>query len=64
MLFFPPLQPVLHGSVGALDEILLYTMPLVVAVIILIIASRRAREKECQHTSTRERTPEDGTPLP
>ena len=41
-----------HGSVGILDELLLYCLPLVVAILIIAIASRRARK---QHPP-RERT--------
>ena len=36
-------SPLLHGSVGILDELLLFGAPLVVAIIILVVASRRAR---------------------
>jgi hypothetical protein len=36
-------SPLLHGSVGILDELLLFGAPLIVAIIILVIASRRAR---------------------
>ena len=35
-----------HGSAGILDELLLYCLPLVVAIIILAIASRRARKQQ------------------
>jgi len=34
-----------HGSAGILDELLLYCLPLVVAIIIIAIASRRARKQ-------------------
>ncbi len=36
-------SPLLHGSAGVLDELLLFGTPLIVAIIILVIASRRAR---------------------
>lgn len=36
-------QPLRHGSAGILDEVLLYCLPLLVLLIILAIASRRAR---------------------
>ena len=35
-----------HGSVGILDELLLYCLPLVVAILIIAIASRRARKQQ------------------
>ena len=46
------LSPLPHGSVGILDEVLLYCLPLAAAIIILAIASRRAR----RHEQPRERT--------
>ncbi len=36
-------SPLAHGSAGILDELLLFGAPLIVALIILVIASRRAR---------------------
>lgn len=39
-------QPLPHGSTGILDEVLLYCMPLLVLLIILSIASRRARSRQ------------------
>lgn len=45
MLFSLSLQPLTHGALGILDEVLLYCLPLVVLVIILSIASRRARKQ-------------------
>jgi hypothetical protein len=35
-----------HGSAGILDEVLLYCLPLLVLLIILWIASRRARKRQ------------------
>lgn len=53
-------SPLLHGSVGILDELLLIGMPLVVAIIILAIASRRARAKNSPRE--RARPPKDDRP--
>ncbi len=36
-------SPLLLGSAGILDELLLFGAPLIVAIIILVIASHRAR---------------------
>ncbi|HSD84968.1 MAG TPA: hypothetical protein VLG46_13965 [Anaerolineae bacterium] len=58
MLYSPLLIPLLHGTAGILDELLLYGAPLVVVVIILAIASRRAR----QNAPPRERPPRDAVP--
>jgi len=41
-LFSPPL----HGSLGALDEIALFCLPVVVAILVLAVTSRRARRQE------------------
>jgi hypothetical protein len=46
-------SPLFHGSAGILDELLLIGMPLVVALIILVIASRRARQKGTPRERTR-----------
>ena len=47
--------PVFHGSLGILDELLLFCAPLLVGIIILAVASRRAR----QGSRPRERTRSD-----
>ena len=52
MLHSPAFIPLLHGEVGILDELLLFGAPLVVVIIILAIASRRARK----NAQPRERT--------
>ncbi len=44
MLSSPIFVPLYHGAVGILDEVLLFGAPLVVVIIILAIASRRARK--------------------
>ena len=44
MLYSPTFNPLLHGEIGILDELLLFGAPLVVVIIILTIASRRARK--------------------
>jgi hypothetical protein len=55
MLSSPTFMPLLHGAAGILDELLLFGAPLVVVIIILTIASRRARK----HAPPRERPPHD-----
>jgi len=45
MLYSSFFAPLLHGQTGVLDELLLFCLPLVVVIIILAIASRRARQK-------------------
>jgi len=42
ILFSPPL----HGQAGIADELLLFCLPVVIAIIVLAITSRRARQKE------------------
>jgi len=55
MLYSPMFSPLLHGAAGILDELLLCGAPLVVVIIILAIASRRARQKaQPRERSTRE----------
>lgn len=46
MLNSPVFIPLLHGAAGILDELLLFCVPLLVVIIILAIASQRARKKE------------------
>jgi hypothetical protein len=53
MLLSILLQPQLHGSVGILDELLVYCLPLMVLVIILSIASRRAHKQSPPRDRTR-----------
>ncbi len=60
MLYSPTFTPLLHGAAGILDELLLFGAPLVVAIIILAIASRRARQK----AQPRERAPRGTTKPP
>ncbi len=45
MVYSPFFVPLLHGQVGILDELLVFCLPLVVAAIILVIASSRARKR-------------------
>jgi hypothetical protein len=61
MLYSPILSPLFHGAVGILDELLLFCLPLVVAVIILAIASRRARKNATPRERVRP-TPEASSP--
>jgi hypothetical protein len=60
MLYSPVSIPLLHGAAGILDELLLFGVPLAVALIILTIAVRRARKK----TLARVRTPHDANTDP
>jgi len=53
-------SPLIHGSAGILDELLLFGAPLLVAIIILAIASRRARQKGTSRERTR--PPQDDRP--
>jgi hypothetical protein len=53
MLYSSTFTPLLHGTAGILDELLLFGAPLVVVIIILAIASRRARK----NAQPRERPP-------
>jgi hypothetical protein len=59
MLHSPTFIPLLHGQAGLLDELLLFGAPLVVVIIILAIASRRARKNV-----SRQRTPQDTSNQP
>jgi cytochrome c-type biogenesis protein CcmH/NrfF len=60
MLYSPTFVPLFHGAVGILDEVLLFGAPLVVVLIILVIASRRARK----NAQPRERLPRESTTKP
>ncbi len=60
MLYSLIFTPQLHGAAGILDELLLFGAPLVVVIIILAIASRRARK----NASPRQRTPRDPSTRP
>jgi hypothetical protein len=53
MLYSPVFAPLPHGEAGMLDELLLFGAPLVVIIIILAIASRRARKKALPRERTR-----------
>ncbi len=46
-------SPLLHGSAGILDELLLFGAPLIVVLIILVINSRRARRQQPPRERTR-----------
>ena len=52
-------SPLFHGTAGILDELLLITAPLVVAVTILIIASRRARARSGDRQRPTRQPPRD-----
>jgi hypothetical protein len=60
MLYSHALIPYLHGAAGILDELLLFGAPLAVVIIILTIASRRARKK----APRQERPPRDVSSRP
>jgi cytochrome c-type biogenesis protein CcmH/NrfF len=60
MLYSPIFIPLLHGEVGILDELLLFGAPLIVVIIILAIASRRARK----NAKPRERPPQNTSNRP
>jgi len=49
------LSPALHGSLGLLDELLLFCLPVVIAIIVLAVTAQRARQKE----RIRDRSTED-----
>ena len=55
MLYSPVFSPLLHGQAGILDELLLFGVPLLVVIIILVMASRRART----NAKPRERLPQE-----
>jgi ABC-type cobalt transport system substrate-binding protein len=60
MLYSPVFTPLYHGAAGILDELLLFGAPLVAVIIILVIASRRARKNAPQRERTRD--PQDQQP--
>jgi hypothetical protein len=60
MLYSPVFTPLYHGAAGILDELLLFGAPLVAVIIILAIASRRARKS----APPRERPPRDASIQP
>jgi hypothetical protein len=60
MLYSPVFAPLYHGASGILDELLLFGAPLVAVMIILVIASRRARK----NAPPRERPPRDASSRP
>ena len=37
--------PARHGQIGALDEILIFCLPVVLAILILVLSARRSRSK-------------------
>jgi hypothetical protein len=60
MLDSPIFIPLLHGQAGILDELLLFGAPLVVVIVILAMASRRARK----NAKPRERASRDNIQPP
>jgi hypothetical protein len=59
MLDSPTFTPLWHGAAGILDELLLFGAPLVVMIIILVIASRRARKNAQPRERAARGTPND-----
>ncbi|HTP10972.1 MAG TPA: hypothetical protein VMP08_22110 [Anaerolineae bacterium] len=64
MLYSPIFVPLTHGAVGILDELLLFGAPLVVVIIILTIASRRARRNAPLHQRAPRATQSDSPKTP
>ena len=62
MLSSPIFAPLSHGAAGILDELLLFGAPLVAVIIILAIASRRARQRAAPRERVRPVAPDSGTP--
>lgn len=62
MLTSPVLLPLLHGEAGLLDELLVFGAPLLVVIIILTIASRRARKNPAARTRSDSAQLDDPTP--
>jgi hypothetical protein len=60
MLYSPVFTLLHHGAAGILDELLLFGAPLVAVIIILVIASRRARKTAPPRERTRD--PQDHQP--
>ncbi len=40
------LTPLLHGQIGALDEIAFFCLPIVIAIVVLAVTSARSRKKQ------------------
>jgi chromate transport protein ChrA len=55
-------QPMLHGSAGILDEVLVYCLPLIVLLIILSAVSRRARKRQSRDRIRRDKPAADDKP--
>ncbi|MGH2593353.1 MAG: hypothetical protein ACRDGG_07555 [Anaerolineae bacterium] len=47
-------SPPLHGQLGVLDELILFCLPVVIAIVVLAMTSQRARQKH-ERTQTRPR---------
>lgn len=58
------LQPLLHGSVGILDEVLLYCLPLVVVIIIVVRALHRVGQPSRERKREEKSAPSDDQNLP
>jgi len=52
-------SPLLHGQLGAVDEILMFCLPVVVAIVVLALSARRARRGEQTRARTRDAGRED-----
>lgn len=55
-------QPMLHGSAGILDEVLVYCLPLSVLLIILSVVSHRTRKRQSRDRIRRDRPAAEDTP--
>ena len=38
--------PPMHGQLGGLDEVILFCLPVVIAIVVLAMTSQRARQKQ------------------
>jgi chromate transport protein ChrA len=45
MLTVIPTIPPQHGQLGAVDEVMLFCLPVVIAILVLALTSRQARRK-------------------
>jgi hypothetical protein len=46
VLASPLTSPTLHGQIGILDELVLFCLPVVIAILVLAFSARRARQNE------------------
>ncbi len=53
--------PVLHGQLGIVDELLLFCLPVVIAIAVLAMTSQRARRKQERTRMRSEQSDASGT---